>query len=272
MTVSDPGRSVAGALVTLYHTVGDTMLPAGSATVGNDGLAKFDDLAAGTYRLEILGPGNRGTSTSLTLSAGAADNVTLPLVQQQTLSGHVTAADGSPVEGATILLMRPEELESGLVAVSETDGSYSIPYISTGTYDLVIFATGRGVYVQDGLVIAAASIVDASLPAAASTVAGRLVDAGNRPIAHGQVSLMDAAGHMVGMVTADADGRFTVTSTAGSGLVLRAHQFGYALRQVPALTVCRGCDAECRRCGSGNRRDVAVHGRHPTGRPHCRRP
>jgi subtilisin family serine protease len=138
-----------------------------------------------------------------------------------TLTGTVTAADGTAISGATVKAHGPGDL----TAVTDASGAYSMrPPV--GTYDVAASAFGflsrsvAGVVIADG----ATTTADFTLAAAPThTVLGEVRDGTNQPLSGVKViiagiplapALTDASGHF--SIEGVPEGTYDITASAGS--------------------------------------------------------
>ena len=77
-----------------------------------------------------------------------------------TLTGTVSDASGAVIPGAEIVIMNMETGESYTTATNET-GSYTIPFIKPGTFELIVTTAGFKQYTREGIRLDTASAVRA---------------------------------------------------------------------------------------------------------------
>lgn len=203
--------------------------------------SEFRVAAGDTVRL-FLGIPSAGTviRRRCDLATGEADTAAL--------FGVVTAADGSPAGGATVLLrwrqvliasdLRFQEREQFRAAVTLPDGTYHVCGLpddlaaevrvtrgadTSGTVPVRIPLTGVAV-VQLGLPEPA----DAS--GASAAVRGRVLDRNGRPVAGAQIVIGEGGGG-----TADTAGTYAVTGLRAGSQTLIIRRLGYEMREIPLL-------------------------------------
>ena len=204
------------ALVTLSQLHSGHVSPL-TLTEASGGFISFGQLAAGEYEVAVSADRFAGT-TRFTVGAGGEAEVNVPLVLQATLSGVVTDDQDNPVAGAIVALLS-QATGRRYTTITLQDGTYSLPRVMSGMYDVSISALGKSPLVQTGLSIAGETQFGAALAASTGVITGRLVDAAGRALAEGRVTVLDTAGRVLGMANAAADGAFRVDAS-GTGLTL----------------------------------------------------
>lgn len=107
-STGDGGDAVAGAFLRLWSDVpGRQPEPTEvmRRRAGNDGRGRFDDLAPGSYRLQVYAAGQaQGTSRAIRVRAGERAQCEIQLGARRVVRGIVIDASGHPVAGASILV------------------------------------------------------------------------------------------------------------------------------------------------------------------------
>jgi Carboxypeptidase regulatory-like domain len=146
------GHPLHKAALTLRN-VGPAPVPQPTFTAesGSDGKFSFDGIPPGRYMLtlERIGylqkswrSGPQETSSRLTLTVGQhIGGITLAMIRAVTISGKVTDADGDPVAGVQVtLLRRTYEGDAGFMIersfYTDATGHYQIPDLAAGNYYL----------------------------------------------------------------------------------------------------------------------------------------
>ena len=222
--LTNAGQPLAGVQVYLTQFDGTQVLSVGQATTDDLGVVSFANLEPGNYRLRAIGENNLGILANLTVASGS-NQESLALVEQASLSGTIANAEG-PVAATIISVV---DASGNLVAIgfSRFDGTYVIRNVPTGVYDVVTFAAGHEAHIQTGLVLGGHLAIDVTLLPSQSELIGRVVDSLGNPLAAGSVTLLDAAGHMVGTSTIHTDGTFTIDTAVGAGMTLLVQAEGY---------------------------------------------
>ncbi|MBM7479270.1 carboxypeptidase-like regulatory domain-containing protein [Oerskovia jenensis] len=134
-TVTAGGQGVAGTLVTFTGPGGAT----GSTLTAADGTYRFDLLPAGPYTVTVDpppgftvdGPGSR----AVTLGAADVTGIDFTLARPGAIGGTVTADDGAPVPGATVLVSGPG---GDVPLTTGPDGTYFVDGLGPGGYTIAL--------------------------------------------------------------------------------------------------------------------------------------
>lgn len=133
------GAAVAGANMTLSDA--ENGYPARSAS---NGKFSFWDVADGSYELRVQGH-TPSPAATITVGGGAdSTGVEVELESGTTLTGTVTGTGGAAIEGAIVTVHDPVA-ETDTAAVTERDGSYSIPGVGKRTVEITVDADGYAV-------------------------------------------------------------------------------------------------------------------------------
>ena len=156
---SATGGSVARATVMVNNT---------SATTDEQGRFKIDGIPPGRgYQLTAQRPGYvkgaygalrpGGQGTPLTLAAGdAVEGLTIILTPQGVVTGRVIDADGDPVQGAPVTLMRSTfagasgQLDPGRTTTTDDRVEYRIAEVAPGRYRLSVTDRRSGSRLEPG--------------------------------------------------------------------------------------------------------------------------
>jgi hypothetical protein len=132
------GEPLGGAVVTLVRANGEEVARAVSGVDGSYALA---EIAEGTYTLVATAPDHRASASIVYVPTGNTGDGAITLLGLGSVTGAVVRAkDGSPLE-ARLELSNP----NGGVAVqclSAADGTFAIPDILEGDYDLAAELSG----------------------------------------------------------------------------------------------------------------------------------
>jgi YD repeat-containing protein len=171
VTVRDSsGNTVTSSTASITVAIGTN--PSGGVLSGttnqnaSSGVASFSNLS---INLAGIGYTLTASSAGLTSATSAAFNITAPS-GPGTIAGTVSrASDSDPISGALV-----EALQASVVKGSATtggNGSYSIPSLTAGTYDVRASAGGYTTQTQNGVTVSggATTTVNVSLNAAAIT-------------------------------------------------------------------------------------------------------
>ncbi|MEM9557413.1 MAG: carboxypeptidase regulatory-like domain-containing protein [Acidobacteriota bacterium] len=127
----------------------------------------------------------RATGLCLALALGLSVAAVAGAQTDQTgvLLGVVTDADGAPIDGAVVLLSRPDGAYAQN-ATSDTDGRYRVGFLTPGDYTVTVQAPGFGDFRAEGVDIDAASrrTLDVTLQSGADTIADEVTVTAARPL------------------------------------------------------------------------------------------
>lgn len=184
-------------------------------------------------------PGNASSGPVLVKVNGVNSNGVLFTVLGA-INGTVTdAGNGSAISGASV-----EALRSNTVLASTTtatDGTYSIPNLSTGSYDIRFSASGYGTKIVPGNFVSSGGSVTAnaslSLP---GTIAGQVTQAdGTTPIAGAMVSAVQGSSSTASTTT-DSSGSYSLATLAAGTYNVLAAAAGYQSKSSGGVTVTAG--------------------------------
>ena len=240
----DRGKPVANRMFTLLPAdLGED----GSGLMGlvskfkmvqTDSEGRFDvkDLAPGRYRVfhGMMGAEEMAAGGELVVDEGGEIERDIELPAGTLLGSTVSALDGSPVSGATIMVLDgalargPAASFGSLLAMvkaqtlSDAEGKFTIPSVEPGRHLVQVRAEGFAPRVISGVNIRE----QGGAPLALRLTRGhrltvKVTDAKGAPIAGANVSLMDAEGHWVLFgddlgVTTGADGTATLRVESGT--------------------------------------------------------
>ncbi|MFC2000396.1 beta strand repeat-containing protein [Chloroflexota bacterium] len=226
-TVKDSsGSAIVGATLTASSAEGS-----GSATTGDDGTYIIEDLLpSDTYSVTASATGYVSkTTTDIPVAAGVTtENINFvlqpptPPPDKGAIAGQVKNASGAPVSGALV-----EASQGGTVKGSDTtaaNGSYEIPDLLAGTYDVDASATGLKPGHQANIVVVAGqttSGVDFVLATIVGSVAGTVTDASGAPVSGAKVSA-SLGGVVIESETTAANGSYTITNLPVGTYVVKA--------------------------------------------------
>jgi uncharacterized surface anchored protein len=177
---------------------------AGQAVTREDGSYLLDALAAGTYKVEVLGADD--TIAGIVLAEGkTVTGIDFTLPTAATLSGRVTAeTSGLPLEGVTVAASRHTPVDglpilAGL-ARTDSSGEYTIENLKAGVY--AVAARGPGFETQKKESLSVASnqdVVGLNFSLGSTTEAGSIAgvamdSATGMPLENARVRLFDAPG------------------------------------------------------------------------------
>ncbi len=152
--VTLPGGVITGTLTdSTGQPVGGASVYASSSTGGGSGYGRTSSdghyslsLLAGTYTVSFTAGGTASeyahhslsltTATQFVLGTGQTLTVDEQLLPTGSVSGHFSAADGTPLSGVSVQLLTGDG-GSGGYATTAGDGSYSVPGVYAGSYQVL---------------------------------------------------------------------------------------------------------------------------------------
>lgn len=213
--VSDPaGGSLEGATLTLVSPAGHQ---AGRALARGAGRYELAAPAAGSYVLIAAADGHRPQATTLVLGEEPlAHDVTLAGVSK--LAGTVVSAgDAMPVEGAAVTVT---DLHGDVLGSVLTDAHGGFDFRELPAGDLTVTVNAEGfrpaalpVQVPD----AGTTELEVPLRSGARLRGVVRAGAGHQALADARVTLVDAAGNVVGTTTTGHDGAYAFTDLDAGG-------------------------------------------------------
>jgi hypothetical protein len=183
-----------------------------------------------------------GASTTgpvrVTVNGLASNAITFSVFTMGSLAGAVTRlSDGSPLVGATI-----QALQSGIVkgaTTSGSGGSYSIPSLLSGAYDVRTSASGFVTDLKTSVALSGSSTVLNMALSVPGAIAGQVTASGaSTPIAAG-ISV-SRSGIVVATTSADAAGNYGVGGLTSGIYAVQAAAVGYSVGNVTGLVVAEG--------------------------------
>jgi len=180
--VTDAAGEPLGAHVEIVETGVET-------DTGADGGYQLGHIG-GTFNVEVSAFGFETQTFEVTLAQGETTvlDVTMTLGDVGSIAGVVStsgeigpSAVGDPLAGATVQLVgRPRS------AVTAEDGSYAIPNVEPGTYQLEVAADGHVRRLIDGVVVVAGQETAGDVALRASPLVGVLDDCSQRAVCSGK--------------------------------------------------------------------------------------
>ncbi|MFC6932054.1 MFS transporter [Actinomadura yumaensis] len=171
------------------------------------------DPGPGTYVL-IAATGEHEPQAATLVVGDRPVDFDLLLAGNGGLAGTVRSADGSPIEGAMVVVtdVRGEVVGTGRTGAG---GEYAFKDVVSGTYTLAVSAAAhRPVALPVEVVGNGQSRHDVHLPAG-SRVRGTVRDEAGEPVGDARVTLVDAAGNVVAMMITGPDGEYAFTDLTG---------------------------------------------------------
>ncbi|CAL9318294.1 Putative multidrug resistance protein MdtD [Streptomyces sp. enrichment culture] len=222
--VSDAaGRAMAGATITLISVAGRQV---GRAVAHDAGRYRLAAPAAGTYLLIAAADGHQPQASTLTLGEESLPHDVV-LAGGSGLSGTVaTAEDRLPVAGATVVVT---DARGDVAATGTTDASGTFGFGTLPDGDLTIAVNAAG-YRPAALPVQLPGTpvtgLEVLLRPGARVQGVVRSGAGRDPVADARVTLVDAAGNVVGTAITGTDGAYAFTDLDAGDYSLIAS--GYA--------------------------------------------
>ncbi|WP_431910039.1 MSCRAMM family protein [Nonomuraea jabiensis] len=214
---SDDGHAIGHATLTLIDSRGHQLSRA--VTLADGGYAIWTP-GMGTYVL-IASAAERDPQVATLVVGDRPVDFNLILTGSNKLTGLVRDLEGKPVAGAVVVLtdVRGEVVTTG---TTDAEGSYSLSGVTSGGYTLAVSADSfRPAAVPVEVAGAGQTRQDVELrPGARIRGTVRAGDGG--PLNDARVTLLDAAGNVVGTTTTGEDGAYAFADLTGGQYTLIA--------------------------------------------------
>ena len=243
LSVQGSGLSSDANVVSLMYQIdANNFAQAASTTVNGDGTVTFTGLVPGNYSITVYGANNLAATAAVTISEGVSASATAALAAAGEITGTIADSQGNILAGAKLYLTMPANPDFQQYALGQSDGTYVLPYLAPGTYDLTAVADGYQTAVMASLMIAFGTTLNEPIKLASSTtqLSGKILDPSGNPIVNATVQVLDSSGRVIGATAVKPDGSYNITTASGTGLELLASATGYAPAQVNGLTVATG--------------------------------
>ncbi|WLW58329.1 collagen binding domain-containing protein [Streptomyces sp. YU58] len=202
------GAGVDGATLTLISLSGRQL---GRTLARADGRYTLPTPGSGSYVLIAAADGHQPQAATVVVGE---EPVTYDVQLSGTsgLAGTVTDGDGGwPVEGALVVVtdVRGEVLAT---AKSDHEGAFSVAELPTGDLTVAVNASGRRPAALPVRISGpGVTRVEVRLPAGAQVQGVVRAGVGRFPLPDARVTLVDAAGNVVGTTSTGADGAYAFT-------------------------------------------------------------
>ncbi|MFK4183638.1 MFS transporter [Streptomyces sparsogenes] len=218
---------LADAAVTLIDNTGRQL---GRTISGPDGRYSLAAPDAGSFVLIGSAPGRWPQAATLLVS-GAPVTCDIRLAGGGGPTGTVRALGGEPLAGATATATGPDGAVAA-TATADEHGAFALPELAPGAYTLTLTAEGHRPHATPLEITGQGQPprIDAELRPAAK-VGGTVRARGGRPVEDARVTLLDAAGDVVGQCVTGADGAFRFEGLTGERYTVVAG--GYAPATAP---------------------------------------
>ena len=259
--IGSDGEPIPAALVSLTAMSWTLMHPQRSsprgepetwtAETGEKGAASFVDLPPSSPLLVEVAPtdGKNGVfRETWTLTAGKNER-RIELASLGGIRGRVLDAAGTPVPSARVAAVRlygeeameylPEDAHA-TSALTEADGTFSMPDLEPGVYALALQATRGWASKSIRVELAAGGSANAEIRAqAALSIRGTLTGPGNRPISAFEVHAKKGNA-IVGSSVTDRDGAFCIESLVPGDYTITTELYDQALAMREPMVVPAG--------------------------------
>lgn len=208
--VDDGGHAVANASVSVRPENDDSVEPWLLST-DDDGGFSFNTLQTGMQRLTVTASGFEST-TRRSVTTTSDSPLRIDLLRTSTLAGHVRAAPGNSIDGASVVLAGsgvwpPRQIRVG------SDGAFQVSDVPGGVYELRAHAGSLVAEPREGIFLEPGARIDVDLVLAPGReLRGVVFDAdGDAPLAGVEVLVTeDALSFAPRAVRTNAAGEFAV--------------------------------------------------------------
>jgi protocatechuate 3,4-dioxygenase beta subunit len=232
-SVSGIVRNAGGTLPlinTLLRLANQNGVVVGEIQTDRDGRYFIQGLLQGEYSIAAINADYRSQVLTFTVSPNETSTVNFNLTAiPSKFTGTVTDAEtGLPIIGAIVevfdLLDRPVT-----VALTNSEGVYTITGLSEGAYRLRASAQGYGSVARQSLLgVNDTNIENFALPASPASISGTVTIAGNGPLANASVSVYDMNGNIVGSSGTNREGTYSVRNLPSGQITVRVDATGYS--------------------------------------------
>ncbi len=215
-----------------------------AATQGTS-MVTFNGVAAAPIswsNTSIVVPVPAGVTTGpvvVTVASAPSNGVSFT-VGTGTISGSVrNASNNSAINGATV-----QALQFGSVrgsAIADSNGTYTVPNLLPGTYDLKVSATGFGTAIlpSNSVIAGGTTTVNASL-SGAGTISGRVTRTDGVTAISGATVTAVQAGEPAASATADSNGQYSISTLSPGTYTLVAAASGFMSQTQSSGSVAAG--------------------------------
>ncbi|MEV6942298.1 MFS transporter [Streptomyces sp. NPDC051172] len=221
------GVPVARTAITLLDTAGRQLARAVSR---EDGTYAVDTAERGSLVLIGSAPGYQPQVVTLALNGAPVSHDFVILPSPGGLAGTVYGGDGEVLPGA-LVVATDQRGDVTASTTTATDGGYGIGDLLPGDYTLSVSAPGHRPAAVPATVTAETARCDVRLVAAA-TLRGTVHTPDGRALDDARVSLIDAAGNVVGTRTTSVDGSYAFTDLSSEQYTVIASGYPPVATQV----------------------------------------
>ncbi|WP_371566359.1 MFS transporter [Streptomyces canus] len=200
------------------------------ATSGEDGTYALDTAERGSLVLIGSAPGHQPQVVTLSVNGAPVSHDLVILPSPGGLTGTVRGGDGEPLPGALVVATDQRGDVTASVTAG-TDGGYQLAELLPGDYTLSVSAPGHRPVAVPATVSAETARLDLELTVAA-TLRGTVHTPDGRALDDARVTLIDAAGNVVGTRTTSVDGGYAFTDLASEQYTVIASGYPPVATQV----------------------------------------
>ncbi|WP_433179635.1 MFS transporter [Actinoallomurus sp. CA-150999] len=200
------GAPVPRTAITLLDSAGHQLA---RATSREDGSYAVDTFERGALVLIGSAPGHQPQVATLTVTGAPISYDLVMLANTGGVAGTVRGGDGGAVPGA-VVVATDQRGEVAASVVTGSDGGYRIDDLLPGDYTVTVSAPGHRPAAEPATVSAELTRCDIELLGAAS-LRGTVHTRDGRALDDARVTLLDAAGNVVGTRTTGDDGSYSFT-------------------------------------------------------------
>lgn len=221
------GAPVARTAITLLDGSGRQLA---RATSGEDGTYALATAERGSLVLIGSAPGHQPHVVTLSVNGAPVSHDLVILPSPGGLAGTVRDGDGEPLPGA-LVVATDQRGDVTASSTAGTDGGYRLGDLPPGDYTLSVSAPGHRPVAVPATVSAETARLDIELTAAA-TLRGTVHTPDGRALDDARVTLIDAAGNVVGTRTTSVDGGYAFTDLASEQYTVIASGYPPVATQV----------------------------------------
>jgi hypothetical protein len=213
----------------------------------NDGSFVFESVTPGDYLFDVDNGVTNDTSPLRIEPGRAVTGITVQVQLGSTIRGQVTqSTSGTPIEGAVVTVSNGGNRHSDLRTVTtDSDGRYLISGLRSGTYSLVIGASGRATEVVNGIALTEQSetIVNRLLGEAGGIRATVRQSSSSGAIENAIVTLLrGGTTEPVAVLQSDAEGTVHFTGVAAGLYTVRTTAAGFGAAEITNVRVDSNAD------------------------------
>lgn len=229
-----PSSGATGAAVTVTGT--------NFGKAQGTSVLKFNGVTAtptGWNPTSINAPVPIGATTGpVVVTVGVASNGSaFTVLTTGTVAGTITrASGGTPISGALVELLQSNVLKASTNTAA--NGTYSIPNLTPGTYDVRVSASGFSTELRTGNSVAAGQTVTVNVALSVpGAITGKVTKTDGTTAISGASVRVQQGTNTSGTATTNATGDYTVSGLAPGTYALEASAAGYATRSQNGVTV-----------------------------------